>query len=86
MYGIVDRLLDLLHLPFWCGSLGGAIATWTSESIVNDRALPGVVLRGLAVLDVVEGSALNSLPFMAQVLRRTPMAFESVEQAISWCV
>ena len=53
---------------------------------MNDRALPDVVLRGLAVLDVVEGSALDSLPFMSQVLRRMPAAFDSIEQAISWYV
>lgn len=41
-------------------------------------------VEGLVVIDVVEGTALSSLPHMATVLRQRPASFDSKEAAVHW--
>ena len=41
-------------------------------------------VEGLVVIDVVEGTALSSLPHMATVLRQRPASFDSQEVAVHW--
>jgi len=60
-------------------SMGGALAALVAES-----GLPG--LLGLVVEDVVEGTALEALASMHSVLQNRPRQFQSVEQAVEWCV
>lgn len=38
------------------------------------------------VIDVVEGTALASLPFMETVLRGRPQRFGSLEEAAEWAL
>ncbi|THZ92765.1 protein phosphatase methylesterase [Aureobasidium pullulans] len=60
-------------------SLGGAIVT----RIAADGVL-GAQLVGFAVLDVVEGSAIEALMHMKTYLASRPASFASVDQAINW--
>jgi len=57
-------------------SLGGAVAVAASYLI------PTVV--GVCVIDVVEGTALESLSAMQSILRGRPSNFPSIEEAIYW--
>ncbi len=41
-------------------------------------------LEGMVVIDVVEGTALSSLPYMATVLKQRPSSFDSQEAAVHW--
>lgn len=41
-------------------------------------------LEGLAVIDVVEGTARAALPHMAAVLAARPSAFPSLRAALDW--
>lgn len=41
-------------------------------------------LQGLVVIDVVEGTALSSLPHMVNVLRQRPSSFPSLQHAVHW--
>jgi protein phosphatase methylesterase 1 len=61
-------------------SLGGAVAT--------RAAAAGAItsLAGLVVIDVVEGTALQSLPFMRGVLQRRPATFASLTAAVEWAL
>lgn len=43
-------------------------------------------LEGVVVIDVVEGTALASLPFMATVLRNRPQEFADLRQAAEWAL
>ncbi|CAG0893970.1 unnamed protein product [Darwinula stevensoni] len=61
-------------------SMGGAVAVHTAYA----QYIPSLI--GLAVIDVVEGTALDSLSSMQNVLRCRPKGFKSVEEAIEWCV
>ena len=61
-------------------SMGGAVAA----HVVASRKCPFVC--ALAVLDVVEGTALSSLMFMKGILGKRPRAFRSVDEAITWYV
>jgi len=46
----------------------------------------GYKIVGVAVLDVVEGSALDALPHMHSLLNARPDGFDSPEHAIEWHV
>jgi protein phosphatase methylesterase 1 len=60
--------------------MGGAIAV--------RLAAAGLIksLVGLAVIDVVEGTALQSLSGMQSFLRGRPTSFRSLDQAIEWSI
>ncbi|XP_025409372.1 protein phosphatase methylesterase 1 [Sipha flava] len=60
-------------------SLGGAIAVNVASMAESD--LP---IIGLVVIDVVEGSAMESLASMQSFLRSRPKSFKSLKDAISW--
>lgn len=57
-------------------SMGGAVAVEAAYLI------PAV--KGVCVIDVVEGTALESLSSMQSILRGRPSSFKSIEQAILW--
>ena len=60
-------------------SMGGGIAVQlASHPSIKKR------IRGLIVIDVVEGSALDSLNVMMSVLKRKPQEFYDYEEAIDW--
>ncbi|KAH9512722.1 Protein phosphatase methylesterase 1 [Bulinus truncatus] len=61
-------------------SMGGAIAVHTAV-----RRLV-TTLIGIAVIDVVEGTALEALASMQSFLRGRPKTFESMDKAIEWAV
>lgn len=61
-------------------SMGGAIAV----HIASMRLVP--TLLGIVVIDVVEGTALESLQSMQSFLRSRPTHFKSITNAIEWCV
>ncbi|KAL3267881.1 hypothetical protein HHI36_007021 [Cryptolaemus montrouzieri] len=58
-------------------SMGGAIAV--------DAAHLLDCVAGLCVIDVVEGTALEALSSMQNILRGRPSSFSSLENAIQWC-
>ena len=60
-------------------SLGGAVITNVAHT-----GIFGSKILGFAVLDVVEGSALEALKTMRSYLSRRPESFSSVENAIDW--
>ncbi|XP_071787479.1 protein phosphatase methylesterase 1-like [Asterias amurensis] len=61
-------------------SMGGAIAIHAAVQFL----IPS--LAGLVVIDVVEGTALESLQSMQSFLRGRPKQFKSLEYAIEWAV
>ncbi|XP_048478208.1 protein phosphatase methylesterase 1 isoform X2 [Plutella xylostella] len=62
-------------------SMGGAVA-------VRAAHLPSLehCIQGIAVIDVVEGTAMDALASMQSFLRGRPTHFKSIEHAIEWCV
>ena len=61
--------------------MGGGIAVHiASHPEMRDR------IKGLIVIDVVEGSALESLNVMMNVLQRKPQEFYDYQEAIDWSV
>jgi protein phosphatase methylesterase 1 len=61
-------------------SMGGALAV----HIANMELIPTLV--GIIVIDVVEGTAMESLQSMQSFLRSRPTHFKSIPNAIEWCV
>lgn len=60
-------------------SLGGAVVTHTANTNTLDKHL-----LGYAVLDVVEGSALEALAHMQTYLASRPKSFPSFPAAVEW--
>lgn len=63
-------------------SLGGSIACRIVDSLTNKEKLEKIV--GCIVIDVVEGTAIEALPFMNQIISDRPNHFDSLESAIKW--
>lgn len=70
---------DLSAIVLVGHSLGGAVVTDAAK-----RGLLGNKLLGYAVLDVVEGSAMDALKSMQAYLSSRPSLFPSLEAAIEW--
>jgi len=62
-------------------SMGGAMAIKLAASRMLEERIAGV-----AVIDVVEGTALASLPYMSTFLQNRPKMFETVSHAIQYVV
>ncbi|VDN02598.1 unnamed protein product [Thelazia callipaeda] len=60
-------------------SMGGALAVHVTAS----GRIENVV--GLAVIDVVEGTAMEALKTMKQFLKNRPQKFGSIGAAVEWC-
>ncbi|KAG9285563.1 hypothetical protein G9A89_006551 [Geosiphon pyriformis] len=61
-------------------SMGGCVVAHAA----SNHSIPSVVC--VAVLDVVEGSAMEALSGMSSFLRTRPTEFKSIEHAIEWSV
>lgn len=68
-------------------SMGGSVVVSLCHALATlskTQRVPRVA--GVAVLDVVEGSALSALPGMKSIVSTLPKGFDSVEEAIRWHV
>lgn len=82
MLGLMKAKLGWAALPTVVligHSLGGAVVTHTANT-----AMLGPKLLGYAVLDVVEGSAMEALKHMQTYLASRPKAFPSLPAAVEW--
>lgn len=61
-------------------SMGGALAT----RLASAPCIISGLIQALIVLDVVEGSALESLSHMNNVLQTRPRGFQTIKDAIFW--
>lgn len=61
-------------------SMGGAMAV----NIAHLKLIPTLI--GCCVIDVVEGTAIESLQSMQSFLRSRPKYFKNIPTAIEWCV
>ena len=70
---------DMPSLMLIGHSLGGAVVTDVAKS-----GKLGSAVLGYAVLDVVEGSAIDALQSMQTYLSTRPVGFASIESGIDW--
>ena len=66
-------------------SMGGAIAAKVSKVLereenqdINERVV------GLLIIDVSEGTAIEALPFMEEIVGKRPSSFKSISDAIRY--
>lgn len=67
-------------------SMGGSIATKTADKIVSqmkDSEL-AKALVSLFIIDVVEGTAMDALPFMEQIVQQRPVHFKDLEAVVRY--
>lgn len=69
-------------------SMGGSIATKASARISTDYKGEewSSHLQGLFVIDVVEGSAMDALPFMENIVMSRPPEFKSLASVVQYGV
>lgn len=67
-------------------SLGGAVAVKTCVNIFKTEFNQDLYtkIQGLIVIDVIEGSAMEALPYMKSVIEKKQNEFNSVNEAISY--
>lgn len=73
-------------------SMGGSIATKATAEILKNEDNPETEcfkiltkkICGLIIIDVVEGSAIDALPFMENVVRQRPKFFKDVDAGIEY--
>lgn len=68
-------------------SMGGSIATKTVAEIFKNQSDHKEIhdkIQGLIVVDVVEGTAMEALPFMESIVKNRPSKFKSIEQGIEY--
>ncbi|EGO24925.1 hypothetical protein SERLADRAFT_370151 [Serpula lacrymans var. lacrymans S7.9] len=63
-------------------SMGGSVVVRTCPMLLELK----YKVAGVAVLDVVEGSAVEALPHMHSLLNSRPDGFDSLEEAVEWHV
>ncbi|KAG6884573.1 hypothetical protein C0993_009904 [Termitomyces sp. T159_Od127] len=63
-------------------SMGGSVVTRSCPVLLERKYR----VSGVAVLDIVEGSAIDALPFMNNLLNARPDGFNTIEEAIQWHV
>ena len=63
-------------------SLGGSIACRITDTLTKVEKDERVV--GCIIIDVVEGTAIEALPFMNQIIADRPKSFDSLESAVKW--
>ena len=73
--------MDVSQILLVGHSLGGAIVVRAAAIAAESLSLP---ILGVVVVDIVEGSALASLPHLPALLNTRPDTFPSVEEAIKW--
>ncbi|KAI9501524.1 Protein phosphatase methylesterase 1 [Coemansia spiralis] len=78
--GIVDAMFpdNKRHIVLVGHSMGGAVVAHAAASKKIRRVL------GLALIDIVEGSAMDSLSAIPAFINARPQTFRSVESAIRW--
>jgi protein phosphatase methylesterase 1 len=62
--------------------MGGSIACKATIEALNQSYQHRI--QGLVVIDVVEGTAMEALPFMEKIVDERPKSFPSLEKAIEW--
>lgn len=69
-------------------SMGGSVVVSLAHALANDVGNHATRPRvsGVAVLDVVEGTAMAALPSMKSIVSSLPTGFASIEEAIQWHV
>lgn len=63
-------------------SMGGSVACKATEVAIKTDLAPKI--QGLIVIDVVEGTAIEALPFMEGIVKNMPKSFPTQEVGIQW--
>lgn len=66
--------------------MGGAIAAKTIDYIHknHDGEEWAKHIKGLFIIDVVEGSAMDALPFMEDIVKKRPTAFGDIPNVVKY--
>ena len=82
----IDELFPKDNIIILGHSLGGAVAVKTCCHIFRTQFNKDLYdkIQGIIVVDVIEGSAMESLPFMRSVIEKRQNEFNTINEAISY--
>ena len=66
-------------------SMGGSVAARACIEAKQMEEFSDKVV-GLIVIDVVEGTAIEALPFMEQIVSKRPKGFKTINDGIEWAI
>ena len=69
--------------------MGGSIATKAVAFLLNHEAEYLKIaqkIQGLIVIDVVEGTAMEALPFMESIVKSRPKSFKTIENVVNYMI
>jgi len=68
--------------------MGGSIATKCVDFVQNNHSEEDWAkhVKGLFIIDVVEGSAMDALPFMEAIVKQRPTTFKSLQNVVKYGV
>lgn len=67
--------------------MGGSIATKTVKFLIErdgQRSETEKRIQSLYVIDVVEGSAMDALPFMEDIVKKRPTSFPNLQAVVKY--
>jgi alpha-beta hydrolase superfamily lysophospholipase len=65
-------------------SLGGAVAVKTVHGLKEQNHLVSKHIGGLILIDITEGSAVEALPFMENIILQRPPRLQSLQHAVKY--
>ncbi|KRX09081.1 hypothetical protein PPERSA_01968 [Pseudocohnilembus persalinus] len=65
-------------------SMGGSVAAKFCKHALQGQHASRI--QGLIVIDVVEGTAMDALPFMEQIVSQRPSFFRNMQDVIKWSI
>jgi protein phosphatase methylesterase 1 len=64
--------------------MGGAVAVKTLTKLRSEHKDIGCHLMGMVIIDVVEGSAIEALPYMETIILKRPPKFLNVQDVVKF--
>jgi pimeloyl-ACP methyl ester carboxylesterase len=89
VFEYIDKLFPEESLIVVGHSMGGSIATKSVAEILKNREKFKSLydkIQGLIVIDVVEGTAMEALPYMENIVQTRKNRFKSIEDGIEYMV
>ncbi len=89
VFEYIDKLFPEESMIIVGHSMGGSIATKSvAEILKNQQKYQSVSnkIQGLIVIDVVEGTAMEALPYMENIVKTRKSRFRSLEDGVEYMV
>ena len=81
---ILETYISLQFKPKYTILIGHSLGAAIAIDIAYNKLITNVI--GVVDVDVVEGTALNALQYMKNIIQQRPEQFTSIQEAIQWAI